>query len=234
MTTFVLVHGSFSGGWPWERVLPLLRGAGHHAVAPDLPGHGEDRTPLAQRTLACYVERIGQVIAAQSEPVVLVGHSMGGVVITQTAEQFAERVRALVYICAFLPGNGQSLYALATTDTQSQLLPALEFSETEHWLKPGTAAGVFFHDAPPEDAARAAARMAREPVAPVQTPVQTSAARFGSIPRSYIECTLDRALGIDLQRRMHAAQPATVHSLQCGHFPQVAMPQALAALLAAV
>ncbi len=234
MSTLVLVHGSFSGGWPWERVVPLLRAAGHHVLAPDLPGHGDDRTPLAHRTLGSYVERVGQVVAAQREPVVLVGHSMGGVVISQTAEQHAERVRALVYLCAFLPRDGQSLYDLATTDVESRLMPALEFSETEHWLKPGTAAEVFFHDAPPDDAARATARLAREPVAPVQTPVRTSAGRFGALPRTYIECTLDRAIGIDLQRRMHAAQPATVHELACGHFPQYAMPQELAGLLGGI
>jgi pimeloyl-ACP methyl ester carboxylesterase len=80
----VLVHGAFGGAWCWEPVLPGLRAAGHTVEAIDLPGHGEDKTPVAEVTLDAYADRVCGVLAA-GPPAVLVGHSMGGVVVTQAA-----------------------------------------------------------------------------------------------------------------------------------------------------
>ncbi len=102
MSTFVLVHGGWSGGWTWEKVVPLLEEAGHQVEAPDLPGHGDDRTPIPQVSLQGYADRICRVLDAQPEPVVLVGHSSGGLVISQAAEQRPDKVKMLVYLAAFL------------------------------------------------------------------------------------------------------------------------------------
>lgn len=74
MTTFVLIHGAWHGGWCWDKVVPLLEQAGHVAVAPDLPSHGADRTPVAEVTLDAYVARVCEILDAQPEPVVLLGH----------------------------------------------------------------------------------------------------------------------------------------------------------------
>src|SRR6185295_8426805 len=121
MTTYVLVHGSFHGAWCWQPVVAALEARGARVIAPDLPGHGDDRTPVAQCTLQAYVDRVTAVLDAQEQNVVLVGHSMGGVVITQAAEARAEKIARLVYVCAFVPQNGQALIELAKQDTQSQL-----------------------------------------------------------------------------------------------------------------
>src|SRR5688500_1551345 len=129
MTTFVLIHGGWAGGWTWERVAPLLEAAGHRAVAPDLPGHGSDRTPISEITLERYVDRVLEALDAAAEPVVLVGHSSGGVVITQAAERRPEKVRRLVYLCAYLPGDGQSLFDLGQADADGLILPNLVVSE---------------------------------------------------------------------------------------------------------
>src|SRR4051794_784768 len=87
--TYVLVHGAWHGAWCWKKVLPLLRQRGHRAVALDLAGHGEDHTPVAGITLETYVDQILSCVhkEAHGEPVTLVGHSFGGLVITQAAEQ---------------------------------------------------------------------------------------------------------------------------------------------------
>ena len=123
MATFLLVHGAWHGGWCWRRVVPPLESKGHKVIAPDLPGHGDDRTPTASVTLKSYSDRICETAGARSEPVVLVGHSMGGVAITQAAEDCPEKIRALVYMCAFLPRNGDSLNTWASQDFESKVNP---------------------------------------------------------------------------------------------------------------
>lgn len=228
MSTFILVHGSWHGAWCWDRVVPLLEARGHRAIAVDLPGHGADRTPAAALTFAAYVERVTDVIDAQPEPVVLVGHSMGGTMVTAAAEARAEKVATLIYVTAYLPADGQSLLDLARTDAASRILPNLVVDGGMHWVRDEALVEVFLHDCSTEDRAFAIPRLVHEPLSVVETPVRTTAARFGRIPRTYIEATADHAVGIDLQRRMHAATPCRVMALPTGHSPFFAAPAALA------
>jgi pimeloyl-ACP methyl ester carboxylesterase len=102
MSTYLLIHGAWHGGWCWRKVLPLLEAKKHKVLAPDLPGHGDDKTATASVTLKSYVDRICEIASAQTEPVILAGHSMGGVAITQAGENCPKQIRALVYVCAFL------------------------------------------------------------------------------------------------------------------------------------
>jgi pimeloyl-ACP methyl ester carboxylesterase len=234
MSTFVLVHGSWHGGWCWDSVKALLENQGHRVMAPDLPGHGQDRTPIAEITLQRYVDRVLAVIDAQPEPVILVGHSMGGIVITQTAEQRPDKIKTLIYLCAFLPRDGQSLLDLGMQDQVSLLLPNLVMREAEGYstIKEEAIHEIFYADCSAEDAARAQALLGPDPLAPVVTPVQISEANFGQIPRVYIECLQDRAVGPSLQKQMVAATPCQqVLSLKSSHSPFLAAPQALVAHL---
>ena len=107
METFVLIHGARHGGWCWNKVIPLLEKAGHKVMAPDLPGHGENKNTAT--TLQGYVDRVLEVLDRQPEPVILVGHSMGGMVISQAAEYRPDKIKKLVYVCAFLLRDGESL-----------------------------------------------------------------------------------------------------------------------------
>src|SRR5688572_25619526 len=122
MSTYVMIHGAWHGGWCWDKVRRRLEDAGHRVVTPDLPGHGDDRTETAAVTLDAYAGRVCEALDAQAEPVILVGHSMGGVIITAAAERRPEKVRALVYLCAFLPGDGDTLMALANQDPSTLVL----------------------------------------------------------------------------------------------------------------
>jgi pimeloyl-ACP methyl ester carboxylesterase len=131
MSRYVLVHGAWHGSWCWEKVVPLLSQAGHQVETLDLPGHGQDRTPFREITLAAYTKRVCATLDAQAEPVILVGHSMGGIVITQVAEERLEKIQTLVYLTAFLPQNGESLLQLARMNTDSLLTPNLMANEEQ-------------------------------------------------------------------------------------------------------
>jgi pimeloyl-ACP methyl ester carboxylesterase len=237
MSTFVLVHGAFHGGWAWEKVAPLLAARGHRAVALDMPGHGEDATPLAGLALRDYVARVTDAIDREPEPVVLVGHSLGGVVVTQAAEERAEKIRTLVYVVAFMPKNGQTLLEIAKTDDESLLVKNLVIDEAAglHWCIEDAVRETFYADCSDADVARARRRLVREPLSIPTTPVRLTPERFGRVPRVYVECTNDRALGIAAQRRMIDASPgARVITMAASHSPFFSSPDALAEHLASV
>ena len=102
MANFLLIHGACHGAGCWERVTPLLKAAGHSVVAPDLPGHGADTTRVSELSLKRYGEFVSE-LAASNGPVVLVGHSMAGAVISRAAEAVPDQIERLVYLTAYLP-----------------------------------------------------------------------------------------------------------------------------------
>src|SRR5688500_17601273 len=122
MATYVLVHGPWHGDWCWERVAPLLRVVGQRVETPDLPGHGDDRTPAAEITLRLYAEAIERVLATRSEPVVLVGHGKAGAIISEVAERCPDSVVALVYLAAYLLQSGESVLDVGLADRDSLLI----------------------------------------------------------------------------------------------------------------
>ena len=85
MARFVLVHGAFSGAWIWSPLIERLKAAGHSVEVFDLPGSGEDYTPASGVTLDAYATRLCEVLASNSEPAIVAGNSMGGIVATQGA-----------------------------------------------------------------------------------------------------------------------------------------------------
>jgi pimeloyl-ACP methyl ester carboxylesterase len=102
MAAYVFIHGAWHGAWCWEKVTPLLEKAGHTVYAIDLPGHGSDQTPISQVSLKSYTDKVCSILDDAEESVYLVGHSMGGIVVSQSAEYRSEKVKALIYVSAFL------------------------------------------------------------------------------------------------------------------------------------
>lgn len=237
MATFVLVHGPWHGGWCWELVAPLLRAAGHRVETPDLPGHGDDRTPAAEISLRLYTEAVLGVIAGLAEPVVLVGHSKAGAVVSEVAEHWPDRVAVLVYLAAFLLRAGESVRDVGLTDRESRLLANLVPYPTQSVMtvRPESLREVFYQDCPDPTVAAAISRICPEPIAPAATPVAVTPERFGRVRRVYIETNRDQAVGATLQRRMYGNLPCErVLSLDTGHAPFFAAPAQLASHLLAV
>ncbi|HNH94754.1 MAG TPA: alpha/beta fold hydrolase, partial [Microthrixaceae bacterium] len=119
---FVLIHGAWQGAWCWSRLQVSLRGLGALSIAVDLPGHGEDRTPIAGLTLSDYADRVIEVLDDIDEPVTLVGHSLGGATISTVAERRPERIAGLVYLCALLQPSGATPADLHRHDPDSALV----------------------------------------------------------------------------------------------------------------
>jgi len=236
MATFLLVHGGWHGGWCWEKLAPLLRAAGQRVIAPDLPGHGADRTPIAARPWERYVPSIVALLDAAPEPVVLVGHSSGGMIISAAAAERPEQVRTLVYLAAFLLPAGAVPPQVMRDDDESLLPAALVVDEAAGTVRvgPARAREVFYHDCGDADAAWALPRLQPEPIPPRDAAAASPAAPAG-VPRVYIETLQDRALGPATQRRMYTTLPCErVFSLPTSHSPFISAPAALADCLLAL
>ncbi len=234
MATYLLIHGAWHGGWCWRRVVPVLESKGHKALAPDLPGHGGDKTPTALVTLKSYADRICEIAAKQSEPVILAGHSMGGIAITQAAENCPEKIRALAYVCAFLPRNGDSLTTWASQDPMSMVNPStLDIrADGTSVFKRESSREAFYLQCTDEDVAFAQSRLVAQSGEPLGTPVATTPERWGRIPRYYIECARDRAITLKLQRAMQQASPCRqTFSIDTDHSPFFSAPDQLANIL---
>ncbi|MGH8724055.1 MAG: alpha/beta fold hydrolase, partial [Burkholderiales bacterium] len=107
MTTFVLIHGAWHGGWCWRFVRPLLKG--HEVFAPSLTGLGERKHLVrADIGLDTHIEDVAALLEMEDlKDVVLVGHSYGGMVITGAAARAPARIQRLVYLDAFVPESGK-------------------------------------------------------------------------------------------------------------------------------
>jgi pimeloyl-ACP methyl ester carboxylesterase len=193
--TFLLVHGSWHGAWCWQPVQRHLHAAGYRTVAPTLAGHAvhDDRRTV---TFADYVDSVLVVLEHETDgPVVLVGHSFGGAVISRVAELRPDRCHSLVYYSAFVPRDGESVgdnlppamvevfgeLARQSTDRSIALPYELFRSAFTNTADDATAEGLF-------------ARLTPEPYGPIFEPIALPSGRALRMPATYISCRQDRAL----------------------------------------
>jgi pimeloyl-ACP methyl ester carboxylesterase len=236
MARFVLVHGAHGGAWCWEPVVGPLADAGHTVEAFDLPGSGDDRTPAADVTLAAYVERVCAQLETRPEPALLVGHSLGGVVIAQAAARCPDRIAALVYVTAFVPRDGQSLVDLArlpegageevpvAVDVEDGAPVVVMSDEVARW--------AVYGECTDEQAAWAVARRRSQAIAPFTEPVALDDAALRRMPRAYVTCSEDRRIPLALQRRMIADNGIeNVIELRADHSPFLSATGELVAAL---
>jgi len=235
MSDYVLIHGAWHGGWCWHRVLARLERAGHRVIAPDLASLGRDRTAPESVTLALWADQIAALLTEPTAPVILVGHSLGGAVLSEVAERVPERIRMLVYVTAYLLEDGRSVREEAALDPDSLIGRAMTIAPDRRTatVRASALREACYGQCTDEDVALASALLVPQALAPLATPVRVSPARFGRVPRTYVECTLDRVITPAAQRRMQAATPcARRFSLTSDHSPFFSHPAELTQLLA--
>ena len=181
-----------------------------------------------------YVPRVCEVLDHEREPVVLVGHSSGGMIISEAAHERPERVKVLVYVSAFLLPRGKSPREVMQEDGESILLSCLIVDREKgvSIVRSERAREVFYSDCSDEDAAWAISRLQPEPIiAPAASQGVTLATlpdRTTEIPKVYIECLQDRALGPATQQKMYSKSSCQkVYSLPTSHSPFLSAPNEL-------
>ncbi|WP_425222258.1 alpha/beta fold hydrolase [Pseudomonas sp.] len=239
--TFVLIHGAWAGSWVWDALTPELQAAGHRVLALDMPGNPQHPAKAEDISMAGCMAHIAAACAEIEGPLLLVGHSGGGVIVTQAAEMLAERVAGVAYLAGMMLPFGLGFAELTTELIQNHpeavgIWPHLHWAEDRQSseVPPEAVCEIFLQDLPHEQAMAAAQRFCSQPEGTRALVAEWTEERFGSLPRLYVEATEDRSVVLAAQRKMQALVPgAQVVSLACGHVPQVVQTAAVAEALLA-
>lgn len=277
LPTIVLVHGSLHGAFCWTRVTPFLIEAGFKVLAIDLPGcglngrfpqsfyarpfdpgaYGAELSPVATLTLRDYADYVGDIVdrlyASDKAPVVLVGHSLGGITLNAVGESHASKIRTLIYVSAVVPASGESVGDCLSTKVafaQSYVAQGKNGS-----VRPTTDIGAGRFDLnTPDPAVRTAIKQAYcgdvsdedflawshmlvpdDSRGPQNGKTELSVKNWGSIPRSYIKCTQDKIIPPDLADEILKAvdrftpeNQTVTEILDTSHSPFLSRPKELA------
>ena len=231
MSTFLLVHGGWVGGWCWRRVTPLLEAAGHRVFTPTLTGLGE-RAHLCNAAidLDTHIEDVVSVLQYEDlHEVVLVGHSYGGMVITGAAERAAERLAHLCYLDAFVPEDGQALADLVgpaiIADAREKAQLSTDGSRVPMPF-PLAAVGIE-KDA---DVVWMTPRLTPHPLNSMLQPVRLSNPAARALPRTFIYCSKP-AMGFFERFAQKARSGWRYREIATGHTAMVTEPRRVADLL---
>ena len=233
MATFVLVHGSFQGGWIWKPTAEVLRRQGHEVYAPTLDGCGE-RGKLIRPgiTIAAQAQEVADMLFYEDlQNIVLVATSTGGLVVCKTAELARERISRLAFVDALAPQPGELVSSIVQRGPNAPPIPTTGLTrgpsreELENRL---------FADLEPELRTWAVDRATPHPVEASDAPGELDAfwASAGEWRDTrVVRCTLSQNPPEAHQRRTAETLNASWHEMEAGHYPMLSHPEELAALL---
>ena len=230
LPTLLLVHGAWSGAWIWDDLIPHLDVLGIPSLAIALPGCGAERRIGWGISLNDYVDAIITSANQIQGPVILVGHSAGGVAVSQAAALAPERFDSLIYVAAYLPINGESLAKLSAKDAaggvKSSIQPHILLGTLTQ--TPEAIAASCYQDCPPERVTELLGQHRPEPIRPGMAKVRLGLG-FDRLRKHYIRCTHDRGISPAFQTWMAERYAiAPLHELDTGHMPMIAAPAKLA------
>ena len=230
MANFVLIHGSFQGGWIWKPTAEVLRKAGHRVYAPTLDGCGE-RSRLIRPgiTIVSQAREVADMMFYEDlEDVVLVGTSTGGLVTCKTAEFARERIRRVAFVDALAPQPGERVVEIVQRDPNTPPMPTTELTRgpTRDELETR-----LFSDLEPELRRWAVDRCTPHPVEASDAPGELDWFWAQEWDARVVRCTLSPNPPEWHQRRTAEALNAEWHELEAGHYPMLSHPEELAGLL---
>ncbi|WP_327269618.1 alpha/beta hydrolase [Streptomyces sp. NBC_01218] len=219
--TIVLEHGAFADAASWDGVVSRLQRAGYPVVSAANPLRGPATDAAYLRSVLDHVDG----------PVVLVGHSYGGTVISQAAAGIEDKVKALVYIAAFLPDTGESSIGLTNKFPGSTLGEAVDYTlpdggrGADVYIKPELFRDQFAADVPVEKARLMAA--GQRPIAAAALEEKSTQAAWKTIPSWSLVTTEDRNIPVAAQRYMSARAKARTTTIDASHAVSVSHPEAV-------
>lgn len=231
---YVLIHGAWHGSWCWKDLVPELLVPGVDIITPTLPGHGSDETPFSQINLQTYVKYISAIVEEQEKPVILVGHSMAGVIISQVAENVPHKIACLVYLAAFLPEDQSSLLDEVKKSKSNTLALETRINRDVNeiaLINSNRLIDIFYNNCSAEQAHFALSHLQKEPYQPFLDPIEVTKKNFAQVRKIYVECLQDKTILIEDQRRMHTRADCQVVSLNTDHSPFFSDPVSLSGVL---
>lgn len=228
----LLVHGAWHGAWCWAGLQARLDALGVASMAIDLPGHGTSTEPPGD--LYGDAQHVADVIAALARPVVLVGHSYGGAVITEAATRAGGGVVHLVYLTAFAIDEGETIMGFLRSQpaAPSSLGAAMQMRDDgTSVLDPALGTAALYGTTPAALVPAALARLCPQPMATFGQPATGSPRDV--VPSTYLVCDLDQAIAPDHQLALAARCTRTV-TFHTDHSPFMSMPDETAELLSDV
>ncbi|MDG5816815.1 alpha/beta fold hydrolase [Chitinispirillales bacterium ANBcel5] len=230
MSTFLLVHGGSIGGWCWHKVKNCLEQCGHRVYTPDLPGHESDfNGNYSEITFEKYVHHITNQIRRIDSRLILVGHSLGGAVITKVLECIdSNLVQKVIYVCAMVPANGGVIGKLLDAEQELKKVTKIDKSRMCIDLLPGFWE-VVFNRCSSEDITYAQKRIVPQPLLPLSVPISIKAK--GAIKKIGIVCNNDLSLSPKTQETMYKNAGCELKTLDSGHAPYFSHAKELSAIL---
>jgi pimeloyl-ACP methyl ester carboxylesterase len=227
--TFLLIHGAWHGGWCWRRVADRLRARGQTVFTPTLTGQGERAHLLHPNIdLSLHVaDVLGVVKCERLNDIVLVGHSYGGCVISGVAEAVGEKIRSIVFLDAFIPDNGESLFDVVQPAVKEVIQGVLDRGETTVPVRDAAAFKVN-----EKDRAWVDSLATRQPIGTMTEKIKLTGARDRIAKKIYIRASGYPNVSFDKAfARVKADRGWRVYEVPCGHDVMIDEPDRLTDIL---
>ncbi|MGK7949777.1 MAG: alpha/beta fold hydrolase [Xenococcaceae cyanobacterium] len=235
----LLVHGAAHTGQCWQLLEPELKSRGFEPYALTLPGHTPNTGNGWRITMKRYSQALCEAARVLGGSIPVVGHSMGGMVMTQATETEPSLFSKLIYLTALLPPKkevkeSRNIVSMMKGASKEQDLPGSGIPK--FYLLAGTAMiektramAQFYSAVEPELQSQFINNLTPQPIRPMWAGVTWTAEKTGKVPRAYIECTEDRAVSIERQREWQRnGEIQEIYTLKCGHSAFAEIPGELA------
>lgn len=229
--TIVMVHGALLTSGSWMPVQSYLQNKGYNVVTLDVPGRAEDNLAASDITFDMATQKVCNVVELQNGPVVLVGHSQAGALITQALEKCGDKIKSLVYVAAVVPLNGEQVFQMLSPQDNANFdrCATLDESTSLYKINPtGPIKEMFMADASRAQSERAIHYMTDEPSHIGDGTLHYDTEKFKAIPKFYIKTLNDKIISAETQTAiLSKVKMEETYSMSTGHSPFVSQPQQL-------